>query len=45
MNKELCSSRLNAELITGDHLLNFQRTIKKMVIKSLINQNKAKSAH
>ena len=29
MNKELCSSRLNAELITGDHVLNFQRTIKK----------------
>ena len=27
MNKELCSSRLKAELITGDHVFNFQRTI------------------
>lgn len=27
MNKELCSSRLKAELITGDHVFHFQRTI------------------
>lgn len=27
MNIELCSSRLKSELITGDHVFNFERTI------------------
>ena len=27
MNIELCSSRLKFELITGDHVFNFERTI------------------